>query len=200
MNSKLIAIACAACLVVFALAGCSGSSSQSTSDNSKASTEQASSKATSSDSSQASDSNSSTKGDSSKNDSSAEASSSSSSSSKSRAYGEKTDSDDFTILDGTTITVTAKDGFDNRGFTTFVCQESGTYTFKSDTKKITWKAYVMDEQFDDAVRYIPQAADSTIEANSDIDLADGQYVYVECSSNAYTDDKAKDGTLSISME
>lgn len=131
----------------------------------------------------------------------ADSSSQASSSAKPQAYGSKTDSDDFTILDGTPIKVSPADGFENRGFTTFVCKKGGTYAFKASSPKLSWNVYVMDEPFDDAVRYIPHSCKPTTKANGSVTLDKGQYVYVECGVSAYSDDKAPSSpTLTISYE
>lgn len=88
------------------------------------------------------------------------------------------------------VTVKVADGYENAGFTMYVCEETGTYEFFTEDPKETgveWEVYLLDEEFDDAVRYIPQAYEKvSLKDDRYLDIKEGQYVYVYCSENAFT--------------
>lgn len=100
--------------------------------------------------------------------------------------------DDYYMTMDEPTFATVEDGFDNDGFTYFECKETGKYQFeKKDSDDVTWTVYVLNEQFDDAPRFIPQVFDKAVEDDGSIDIKEGQYVYIQCSENAFTADDNK---------
>ena len=70
---------------------------------------------------------------------------------------------------------------------------TGTYTFlcKPSDGKATWDIYVLDEKFEDALRYLTSAYQPSLTATSKaqtLKLKQGQYVYCVCSENSRTFD------------
>ena len=73
----------------------------------------------------------------------------------------------------------------------YAVTKDGSYEIKCQPSKgkAYWDIYVLDEQFDDAPRYIPQAYQPKYKATNKakkINLKKGQYVYAFCSVNANT--------------
>ena len=70
---------------------------------------------------------------------------------------------------------------------------AGTYSFwcKPSDGKSTWDIYVLDEKFEDALRYLTSAYQPVLTATSKAQtykLQKGQYVYCICSENSLTFD------------
>ena len=90
-------------------------------------------------------------------------------------------------------TIEAKDCFGNAGYVEFIsgAEKSADYTFTAeDSEGAAWRVYVLDEEFEDGFRYIAQAAQPVLEGDGTISVAEGQYVYVYCSVNEFTEDAA----------
>ena len=73
----------------------------------------------------------------------------------------------------------------------YVVPTTGTYTFscKPSDGKTTWDIYVLDEKFEDALRYLTNAYKPVLTATSKAQtykLQKGQYVYCVCSQNSFT--------------
>lgn len=73
----------------------------------------------------------------------------------------------------------------------FQVKESGTYSFscKPSDGKAFWDIYVLDEKFEDALRYLTTAYTPVLTATKDAstyELKKGQFVYCVCSQNAFT--------------
>ena len=98
------------------------------------------------------------------------------------------------------VVVSAKDGFDNAGFSVFYNDTPATYSFTSSSKDITWTIFLLDEEFEDAVRYIPQAFEPALEGDGTLEIEAGKYIYIQCSENGFTADEPSDETLSIGYE
>lgn len=67
---------------------------------------------------------------------------------------------------------------------------------------IGWSVYVLDEEFTDAWRFLPQAAHPAVtdlDSSTDLPLKAGQYVYCICSLNAFTASPAADGAGALSI-
>ena len=101
------------------------------------------------------------------------------------------------IINNEPYVVTAKDGFDNAGVTGLICDATATYSFKSSSPDTTWKVYVLDEEFIDGARYLPQAKTPALEGDGDLQVEAGQYIYILCSESTLTGDAPSDATLSI---
>ena len=82
-------------------------------------------------------------------------------------------------------------------------EKDGTYEFECEPsdKKAYWDIYVLDEPFEDALRYLSNAYTPTLKATDDskkIKLKKGQYVYGVCSENSFTDEGTS-GTFSCPL-
>ena len=92
-----------------------------------------------------------------------------------------------------TLEVSAQDGFDDFGITELLCEESDSYSFHAvDSEGIVWNIYLLDERFDDAWRFLPQAEEAALEGDGILNIEAGQYIYIECSENPFTTDIASD--------
>ena len=90
----------------------------------------------------------------------------------------------FTIIE-------AKDCYNNAGYVEFIsgAERPAEYTFtaeNSDTVK--WRVYIFDEAFDEGFRYISQAAEPVLDGDGKVSVDEGQFVYVYCSVNEFTED------------
>ena len=100
----------------------------------------------------------------------------------------------------TDIIIEAKDCYGNAGYVEFIAgaEDTTVYTFtaeNSDTVK--WSIYVLDEVFNDGFRYIGQAFEPVLEGDGDITVNEGQFVYVHCSVNEFTEDAADENAKLI---
>lgn len=90
----------------------------------------------------------------------------------------------FTIIE-------AKDCYNNAGYVELIsgAEKSAEYTFtteNSDTVK--WRVYIFDEAFDEGFRYISQAAEPVLDGDGKVSVDEGQFVYIYCSVNEFTED------------
>ena len=100
------------------------------------------------------------------------------------------------------FSATAADAF--TGPLEFVAEEAGSYRFvaaQSD-EDVSWEIYVLDEEFEDALRYLPQSKDpaATLEGDgeAELDLKSDQFVYCFCSQSRLTlDEPTAAGDLSV---
>lgn len=86
----------------------------------------------------------------------------------------------------------------NYGYTHFMSEDDAVYRLKAENSdELSWMVFVMDEEFPDAERYIPQvyeevmAADGNIEA--EVEAGEGQWVYIYCSANGWTCQEIPEG-------
>lgn len=101
------------------------------------------------------------------------------------------------IINSENFVVTAKDGFDSSGFTSFVCDTSADYAFISDDEDVSWSVFILDAPFDDALRYINQSHQPDLTGNGIINIKKGRFIYIYCSSNGFTSDEPSDAELEI---
>lgn len=90
----------------------------------------------------------------------------------------------FTVIE-------AKDCYNNAGYVEFIsgAESPAEYTFtaeNSDTVK--WRVYIFDEAFAEGFRYISQAAEPVLDGDGKVSVDEGQFVYVYCSVNEFTED------------
>ena len=97
-------------------------------------------------------------------------------------------------------TQTPKQTSDNKNSTVFTnfldtqefeVKETGTYAFSCNPSdgKTSWDIYVLDEKFEDALRYLTTAYTPTLTATKEVTTQEkkkGQFVYCVCSQNALT--------------
>lgn len=90
------------------------------------------------------------------------------------------------------IEITAEESFSNAGFTYYVCEESGKYVFERkkqnpDENFIEWDVYLLENVFNDGNRYIPEAYEKNLVNDGELDIKEGEYIYIQCSVNDFTD-------------
>ncbi|MCD8382957.1 MAG: hypothetical protein LUC30_08640 [Clostridiales bacterium] len=113
--------------------------------------------------------------------------------------------------DITTVTVDASEVYDSIAYS-FQAPQSGTYQATSvttegfspadvgcDAEEVVWSFYVLDEPFDDAARFLPQAYDSVLEGDGSFEVTQGQYVYCLCNINAFTADEMPEGQNELTL-
>lgn len=99
------------------------------------------------------------------------------------------------------LTVTAADAFDGAYF--FETEQAGSYRFAAAGPATQqWKVYVLEEEFEDAIRYLPQAHEPALTLKAGdaaaVDVAAQRYVYCACSVNSFTADApAEQGSLAV---
>lgn len=121
------------------------------------------------------------------------------------------EADEAEQADTSTVTVDAAEAYDSGAFS-FRASQSGTYQAVSvtaedfspddvgcDAEEVVWTFYVLDEPFDDAVRYLPQACDSVLEGDGSFEVQQGQYVYCLCNISAYTADEMPEGQNELTL-
>ena len=101
------------------------------------------------------------------------------------------------IINSEPFVITAKDGFENFGVTELICDATETYSFTASDENTTWKVFVLNEEFTDGARYLPQAEQPALEGNGTLKIEEGKYIYILCSESSFTGDAATDATLSI---
>ena len=85
--------------------------------------------------------------------------------------------------------IEAKNCFYDAGFVELIdgASESAVYTFTAENSEaVEWWVYVLDEAFDEGFRYIKQIAEPALVGDGTISVEAGQYVYVYCSANEFT--------------
>lgn len=82
----------------------------------------------------------------------------------------------------------------------FKVTEDGSYTFKhSGNDDVPWNIYILDEKFTDGIRYLYSnyTPDGITEFTSE--LKSGQYVYLICTENEWTDSADDFADTSVSV-
>jgi hypothetical protein len=100
--------------------------------------------------------------------------------------------EETTIVKGNTTTYT-----DHLNTVEYIVNKDGKYDFtcKPSDNKAYWDVYVLDEPFEDALRYLTSAYSPKLKANGSVQslqLKKGQYVYGVCSENSFTDEGTAD--------
>ena len=104
---------------------------------------------------------------------------------------ESTEAVETTEAEAVFATIEAKDCYSNAGYVEFIsgAEESAEYSFTAvDSEKVQWRVYLLDESFEEGFRYISQAAEPALEGDGTVAVAEGQFVYVYCSVNEFTED------------
>jgi hypothetical protein len=105
------------------------------------------------------------------------------------------DDEETTVNEGTVV-ATCEDSFETY---VYKVEKSGSYKFTdpvSDNDTM-WDIYILDEEFEDAPRYISQAYTSQGSTPVTLELKEGQYAYCICNKNQWTVDEAVDCKLTI---
>lgn len=80
------------------------------------------------------------------------------------------------------------------GFCHQLCDESGLYRFTEiSSPNVKWQVYILDKEFTDAERFIPQVYTCALEGNGVIRLEKGMWIYVYCPCNQWTGTEAPEG-------
>lgn len=103
----------------------------------------------------------------------------------------------YMVINNEPFCVTVKEGFDNAGVTTYICDATAKYSFLCDDDDVSWSVYVLDAPFEDAARYLSQAETPVLSGNGVAEIEEGKYVYLACSCNAFTAEVADDEVLSV---
>lgn len=101
------------------------------------------------------------------------------------------------VINSEPFTVTSKDGFESSGTTAYFCDTAEKYVFRGDDDDVQWSVYVLDEPFEDGVRYLTQAQTPALVGDGVLKIESGKYVYIVCDESAFTDDEPSDAKLEI---
>lgn len=83
--------------------------------------------------------------------------------------------------------VSPLDAYDEYGYVHFLCEQTGTYRFEVvGDQNLQWEVYILDSEFPDAERYIPQVYEAALEGGGEITVNQGEYIYVYCNANSWT--------------
>lgn len=91
-----------------------------------------------------------------------------------------------------------KDSWDT-GFYVMQLEETGMFFAYTSNPDITLEIYVLDEEFQDGLRYIPQAYEPAAIDDAIISVDEGQWIYIYCSDNSYTTSEPSEGEISWSL-
>lgn len=92
------------------------------------------------------------------------------------------------------VLVFASDFYDRYGFAHRRCDRSGTYRFTPvNSDGVIWEVYILDAEFNDAERFIPQAYPLALEGEGTLQVNEGDWIYVYCPCNTWTTRTAPDG-------
>lgn len=90
--------------------------------------------------------------------------------------------------------VFADDLFDGYGFVHKQCDATGVYDFASiNSEGIIWEVYILDKEFTDAERFIPQAYPCALKGDGSVSVKEGEWIYVYCPCNQWTMQEAPEG-------
>lgn len=83
--------------------------------------------------------------------------------------------------------VFAEDVKEGAGFFKQQCSQTGVYDFAPiNSEGIEWEVYILDEEFTDTERFIPQAYECALKGSGRIGIKEGQWIYVYCPCNSFT--------------
>lgn len=85
------------------------------------------------------------------------------------------------------------------GFFYLPVEESGMFSAYCDNSNVTLEIYVLDEEFQDGLRYIPQAYEPTAIDDAIISVDEGQWIYIYCSDNSFTTSEPSESEISWSL-
>ena len=90
--------------------------------------------------------------------------------------------------------VFASDLYNGYGFVHQQCDTTGVYDFAPiNSDNITWEVFILDREFNDAERFIPQAYERALSGGGSLSLKEGQWIYVYCPCNEWTTQTAPEG-------
>ena len=101
------------------------------------------------------------------------------------------------VINSEPFTVTSEDGFESAGTTSYFCDTTEKYVFRSSTSKVTWKVFVLDKPFEDGARYLTQAEVPALVGDGVVKIPAGKYVYIVCSESGFSADEPSDAKLEI---
>ena len=101
------------------------------------------------------------------------------------------------------IVYKSEDCFGNFGYQYYVCGATSDYAFSMDNggTEVTWTVFILDEEFPDSLRYIPQAYTPSLTESGTLHITAGQYVYILCSVNTNTASEPANGaTITVTPQ
>lgn len=93
------------------------------------------------------------------------------------------------------LDVDAADVWEDGGYS-FQAEQDAVYTLTREGDA-DWEIYVLDEEFEDSFRYLPQAFDSAAVNEGTVSVQQGQMVYCLCSENPFTSDEAPERGVDV---
>ena len=73
------------------------------------------------------------------------------------------------------------------GYAKILAPKTGLYNFEPvNSEGIDWEVYVLDEEFTDAERYIPQVYDPVVVGQGAANIEEGKIIYLYSSANSWT--------------
>lgn len=98
------------------------------------------------------------------------------------------------------VEVDAAQVWEEGGWYSFQAERDAVYTLSRDGEA-DWEVYVLNETFDDGLRYLPQAEEPAAVNEGTVDVKAGQMVYCQCSENSFTAEEApEDGEYVLHLE
>ena len=90
--------------------------------------------------------------------------------------------------------VFASDLYSGCGFAHCLCDKTGIYDFAPiNSDGVDWEVYILDMEFNDVERFIPQAYPCALKGSGSLSIKEGQWIYVYCPCNEWTQLEAPEG-------
>ncbi len=101
------------------------------------------------------------------------------------------------VINSEPVTVSVKDGFENAGVTAFICDNTDIYYFKSDSSSVKWDIYILPSEFKGEAKSLIASNTPDLNADGNLKIRKGRYVYIVCSESSLTAEKPSVATLAI---
>ena len=94
------------------------------------------------------------------------------------------------------LSINPEDVWEAYGYSHFKAEKTGVYNFKPvNSEAVQWCVYLMDEEFPDAERYIPQVYDMALDGEGALNIPEGKFVYVYSTANGWTGIETPEGCI-----
>ena len=94
------------------------------------------------------------------------------------------------------MTIDPKAVWEMYGYTHFKAEKGGIYNFELlNSEGIDWEVYVLDEEFPDAERYIPQVYEPVVVGQGAANIEEGKIIYLYSSANSWTMIETPEGCI-----
>ena len=88
----------------------------------------------------------------------------------------------------------ASDLYEGYGYVHQRCGKTAKYSFAPiNSEGIDWLVYILDKEFTDAERFIPQAYPLALTNSGELEIEEGQWIYIYCPCNSWTGTSAPEG-------